>query len=933
MCRVCSRRIHEGRSGSLTQWIFAEHICKCKVPQPMTLGSATLDTSKIAIQDTSTDRIAEEDSEEVLEVDESLFPTNRYRPLKLLGHGALGQVYLCRDLHLSKLLAVKCLIGLTDERVVSFQQEAKIVSKLNHENIIKVFDFGTAFGGRPYMVMEYFDGRSLQELLVQKVRLNEDEARVILSGVCEALCYLHENQIFHRDLKPSNIMIGADNTQTISVRLIDFGLSKTTQDVQSKTLVQGRTVVGTPSYMSPDQVSGLEYDARSEIYSLGCIMYEVLTGELPFEGETSFEILNQHLTASVPSPKEFSPGLSNGICEITIKCLSKSREDRFQSVREIQKALSDTSETVANTATINESPATIEDLQSDRANRFVGVLKSHWILIASSFTFVIFCGAIVISILADASKNEMTRPQRESFVESERILTPDLTKNLSEGTPQDQRDLFKSQLLSNIRALALNGLRTDDDLRILQGKTSIEEIDLARSSITDNAIQYLVKIPNLTKLILSRTNVTSLTGLNQAKKIQSLDLNSTNVTDAAVDNVVGIRGLKELYLGKTKITDRGVEKLTHLSQLKVLTLKQSPQLGTATIRALKKMPGLNQIDLTDTSFSAFDIEDLARSNRSLKTIFFTGTDSEYERLETEFPTISFSDDRLCQIDKWKNIALAKHSKGKSLEALEFWKKVVSAIEHRTNEPCNDPVILNNLCVCYFNLGQYDLAERSQRQVLQAAQKQNDERQVLDSMSFLFNVTIQQGDNEKTEKLGQQLLKQSAMVNGRPSKADAEVQFSRIVCWYAGSQQIEKCLKATKQLLKDYRVLYGGTDRFTATATVIEGKCLEQLHRPKESLAKYEEARKLFPLIDRRAMTSIQRSQMADMYIGLIRLALERRDYETALAMTDEVLQMVPPSHRPQIIQFFDVRIAILEKQNRKDEAQQTREVRKRLIPS
>jgi serine/threonine-protein kinase len=128
-------------------------------------------------------------------------------------------------------------------------------------------------------------------------------------------------------------------TGEFDLRLIDFGLSKTTQDVQAKTNVQGRTVVGTPGYMSPDQASGLEYDARSEIYSLGCIMYESLAGQPPFSGESSLEVLNKHMRSDVLPLQELAPDVSPELCAIIEKCLSKNPEERFQTATEVSEAL------------------------------------------------------------------------------------------------------------------------------------------------------------------------------------------------------------------------------------------------------------------------------------------------------------------------------------------------------------------------------------------------------------------------------------------------------------------------------------------------------------------------------------------------------------------------------------------------------------------
>src|SRR5262249_32616711 len=152
---------------------------------------------------------------------------------------------------------------------------------------IKVLDFGTTGGARPFMVMEYFDSESLETLLVREGKLAENVALDLFIHISDVLRCIHENGIYHRDLKPSNILIASAPTDASPIRLIDFGISKSTQDVQSNTQIQGRTVAGTPGYMSPDQVAGLPFDAVSEIYSLGCVMFETLTGSQPFKADSA----------------------------------------------------------------------------------------------------------------------------------------------------------------------------------------------------------------------------------------------------------------------------------------------------------------------------------------------------------------------------------------------------------------------------------------------------------------------------------------------------------------------------------------------------------------------------------------------------------------------------------------------------------------------
>lgn len=339
MCAKCRKRINVSKGGSITQWIFSENFCKCEEPAVVEGGDWISDLG--GGSSGSTAAISSDDNvdEEYLEVDAEQFPVERYRPIAFIGKGALGEVYLCRDVLLRKKVAVKRLVTLTDDAVVAFQNEARIASKLKHPNVINVLDFGTTSSGRPFMVMEYFPGSSLANLIANAGRIEERDALDIFVPICRSLQYLHDNGVMHRDLKPSNVLVSVHGDGGINVRLIDFGLSKTNREHQSKTLLNGHTIVGTPEYMSPDQAQGKCYDAQSEVYSLGCLMFETLTGRQPFVGETALEILNKHVNMVPPTVQELGADVSNELGAVVGRCLEKEKESRFQTISHVEAAL------------------------------------------------------------------------------------------------------------------------------------------------------------------------------------------------------------------------------------------------------------------------------------------------------------------------------------------------------------------------------------------------------------------------------------------------------------------------------------------------------------------------------------------------------------------------------------------------------------------
>lgn len=262
----------------------------------------------------------------------------RYLIESVLGRGGMGIVYKGRHLLMDRPVAIKMLYPqhIADMYVLRrFQTEARSLSTLSHPNLVAVFDFGIADSDEPYMVMDFHEGKGLDEVLKIYQRIATPRALEIFLQVCEALSVVHENNIVHRDIKPGNILV----SEAGAVTIVDFGIAKSTQSMASN-LTRPGYVVGTPSYMSPEQCLGQELDSRSDIYSLGCVMYEVFTGKPPFSAPTYFELVRQHIE-DAPSREPFAAatGFSPVLEAIILKCLAKEPAMRYQSARQIKQEL------------------------------------------------------------------------------------------------------------------------------------------------------------------------------------------------------------------------------------------------------------------------------------------------------------------------------------------------------------------------------------------------------------------------------------------------------------------------------------------------------------------------------------------------------------------------------------------------------------------
>ncbi len=353
ICLTCGKQITDTRPGSFTQWIFSPIRCSCAEPKICQESEALLKSlfenqqsidSQMAPNPDSAecDAADMEVTEQELALVPSDFPVKRYSPQSQLGRGACGTVYLCRDRLIGTSVAVKFLHVLNEEQLLSFQQEARISSKLDHPNIVKILDFGPTESGAPYMVLQYAPGMTLQEYLAANGPMKEADASRLFSQVCQALDHAHARGVFHRDLKPSNVILvnqRGEGLQDCTVKLIDFGVAKIKQQTQEPTIVQGRTIVGTPSYMPPEVINGKEFDARSEIYSLGCLIFEAIAGRPPFRAESTLALLGKHVSETPPKPSVVSGMPSPLLDRIVMKCLKKDPDKRFQSVASILQAM------------------------------------------------------------------------------------------------------------------------------------------------------------------------------------------------------------------------------------------------------------------------------------------------------------------------------------------------------------------------------------------------------------------------------------------------------------------------------------------------------------------------------------------------------------------------------------------------------------------
>jgi serine/threonine-protein kinase len=268
----------------------------------------------------------------------------RYELDGIVGRGGMAEVYRARDIRLDRVVAVKTLredLARDQTFQARFRREAQSAASLNHPSIVAVYDTGEDSSGGshvPYIVMEYVDGRTLRDLLRDDRRLLPERALEITDGVLRALDYSHRNGIVHRDIKPGNVML----TRSGQVKVMDFGIARAVSDAQA-TMTQTAQVIGTAQYLSPEQARGERVDARSDLYSTGCLLYELLTGRPPFLGDSPVAIAYQHVRENPVPPSRIDPEVPAWADAIVLRAMAKDPGDRYQSAAEmrqdIQRAL------------------------------------------------------------------------------------------------------------------------------------------------------------------------------------------------------------------------------------------------------------------------------------------------------------------------------------------------------------------------------------------------------------------------------------------------------------------------------------------------------------------------------------------------------------------------------------------------------------------
>ncbi|MBA3860073.1 MAG: hypothetical protein C0507_24460 [Cyanobacteria bacterium PR.3.49] len=598
---------------------------------------------------------------EAIELAPGVVLLEKYKVESLLGRGGMGSVYRIEHLLLQRPYALKVLNKQQTSEAAwrRFEIEARAANKLDHPNLVRVHDYGLLPDGQPYFIMDLIEGESLSDILKTCGRLPLDKALKIFIQVGFALSYAHANGVIHRDIKPSNIMVATTTTEDargVLVKVVDFGIAKLTgkDEFNQQTLTKTGEVFGSPLYMSPEQCLGQAIDQRCDLYSLGCVIFEALTGAPPLVGENALSTMMKHQGEKPLSLKEASMGVEfpKKIEEIVERLLEKEPQQRYQSAQHLTADLVGLDS--GQISIFDASPRPISEAEQQRKQSVVLLLFGGICMIALG----ILSGMFVVRINAT---NE--QPLHRSKVGG------DFPKMISEQhedvKTQKKIEELKGDQWSQLEAEAgfFSSLQANSKSRIFHfpafsiGKLRISKHNEvpAQGDVTCPNFAGLYFVPNeqfqkhpkLFKkfrpddvyaldlrsmagpLNIAEKDVTAansaLFGIRPLKELDILDLGDTEITEEALLQINHIPNLHELLLTRTNLNGSQIAKLNCLSNLTVLKL-----VGTKNIKpVIARIQNSNHLRYLVISNCGVDEDDLKQlKNLKLLSILEIANNSD-----------------------------------------------------------------------------------------------------------------------------------------------------------------------------------------------------------------------------------------------------------------------------------------------------------------
>jgi serine/threonine protein kinase len=496
----------------------------------------------------------------------------KYVLTALVGKGGMSAVYTGTDTMLGRTVAIKLLHQYLAQDSVAlkrFRQEARTISQLNHPGIVRIHEFGILDHGQPFIVMDYLEGMSLAQLIKRHGVARPKDAIVLFKQITQALAHAHAHGVLHRDLKPSNVMLAAtESGDDLHVTLVDFGIAKVAAEDDSGRLTATGEVLGSPIYMSPEQARGMALDERSDLYSLGCLMYEAICGKTVVSGENALDILFRKMNKDPVPLAEAADGVAvpEALDAIISKLIQREPADRYQTAQELLTDLGN-----IDTSKLATAPSARPVKKKKPAS---GSVK--WKLVAAGVAGVIASAATAAYLVSQQAMHRTPQAVKNQPI-------PRVPDTLS---PTDESLRTSWQRMLNQQKLYLNKTQVTDiglnyvalilplqelnlestaikNLAPLQKLRYLQDLNVGTTGVNDESLRSIVRLP-LHKLVVTNDDISDngVKTIAQIKTIEHLDLAGTNITDNAASILATMPNLKVWNLDRTKIGDAFAEHMS-----------------------------------------------------------------------------------------------------------------------------------------------------------------------------------------------------------------------------------------------------------------------------------------------------------------------------------------------------------------------------------
>lgn len=547
--------------------------------------------------------------------------SDKYQFIEPVGSGGMGIIYKARHLALNRIVAIKLLHPylLNADTMLRFQREARTASKLRHPNLVEVQDVGTTDDGQPFMVMDFVEGESLSDCIKQKGRLSVEETVIIFLQLCSGLSYAHKQNILHRDLKPSNIMLVTDDQAVITAKILDFGIAKVLEDgdKQASTLTKTGEVFGSPLYMSPEQGAGGKVDRRSDCYSLGCMLFESLTGTTPFMGRSIIETLMAHAQKTPPTLKEATLGLEfpEALDGVVNKLLAKTPDDRYQSVLEVREDLQAIHDQLFENTMPESSFSTKRELRQLAAGD--GTISSvrhqnpsFWAnLTGKDVTIILLSIAVLVLLFKDVwltyregedsamTKVDVDRQYPLKYSTSDTNFAAAISRKIARNPHAESFELSGEAVI-------------DRDLKPLASMTGLRSLNLRDNNLDGTGLTVAKNMPFLNKLNLSGNPLSDqgVFVISQLDQVRNLEIKEVRLSAQSVSYIGEMKKLVKLELDSSELADKCLGSLSKMPLLEELSINKQKQMSDRSIKLLLNLPSLKSIDVSDTKVSGVGFE-------------------------------------------------------------------------------------------------------------------------------------------------------------------------------------------------------------------------------------------------------------------------------------------------------------------------------------